>query len=593
MKLFTIIFDKNPAFSETKLLGTDGLTDVELVRDSYLFLAGNNPKLNGGFISGWISQDKGSGIVSSNFFNEVLKIIPKLDFGKIYPSNEEYIVSEWFAFGVMKSPTIGLEEYAEQIKQYYKISLPPIPKGGYCTWYAEHHHGAGDEVSTSKLAKFTKENHLIDAGFQVFQIDDMWQKGTIRTKNIGKKWKKYPMLTKRTKKDSGPFNDFTGHRKTGDYPKGMMFTAQNLQNNGLIPGIWLMPFAWDPLCQSLIDHHDWFVKNPKGKIYKVFWAGCCLDMTNPKAQIFLSEVINRITSEWGYEYLKLDGLWSGMATKIRYPEPTFGPDNYGDAIFYDKSKTNLEAYRLGLKIVRDSAKDGTYLLGCNIAQNFRTLGGSMGLVDAMRIGRDIVAKWDAIIPCIEMGSRLYFMHNRVWHNDPDCLMLRSPLTLGEARAWASWIVITGQLNIVSEWLPRLDEDRQEIFRRTIPNTELCGRPLDLFQNDPPCIWYMSKPESNNIKRQDLIGVFNLIPTHSSIQTIKMEEIFDEYKKVSEFIGYEFWSNKFIGPFKNELVVELPLVSSKIFSIKPIKEYPQIISTSRHISQGIVDIISII
>jgi hypothetical protein len=222
-----------------------------------------------------------------------------------------------------------------------------------------------------------------------------------------------------------------------------------------------------------------------------------LDMTNPDTQEFLRAAIKRITFDWGYEYLKLDGLWSGMATKIRYPDPKYGPDDMGDAIFYNKSKTNIEAFREGLTIVRESAKPGTFLLGCNVAQNFRTLGSSMGLLDAMRIGRDVGAKWDAIIPCIEMSSRLYFLHGRVWYNDPDCLMLRKPLTIEQAQAWASWIVMTGNLNIVSEWLPRLPKERMDIFLRSIPNTNLVGRPIDILENDPARIWLLSQPGSKN------------------------------------------------------------------------------------------------
>ena len=85
----------------------------------------------------------------------------------------------------------------------------------------------------------------------------------------------------------------------------------------------------------------------------------------------------------------------------------------------------------------------------------RTGRASTGLVDGMRVGRDIGAKWDHILPSAIMGTRLYFFHGRVWHNDPDCLMVRKPMTLDQARAWGSWIAVSGQLNMVSEWLPRL------------------------------------------------------------------------------------------------------------------------------------------
>ena len=53
-------------------------------------------------------------------------------------------------------------------------------------------------------------------------------------------------------------------------------------------------------------------------------------------------------------------------------------------------------------------------------------------------------------------------------HDPDCLMLRKPLTLDQGRAWALFIVVSGALNIVSEWLPKLPKDRLDIFKRSLP-----------------------------------------------------------------------------------------------------------------------------
>ena len=50
--------------------------------------------------------------------------------------------------------------------------------------------------------------------------------------------------------------------------------------------------------------------------------------------------------------------------------------------------THVEAYRTGMKIVRETAGKDVFILGCNLAQNMRILGPSIGFVDAMRIGPD-------------------------------------------------------------------------------------------------------------------------------------------------------------------------------------------------------------
>src|SRR5262249_3043725 len=153
---------------------------------------------------------------------------------------------------------------------------------------------------------------------------------------------------------------------------------------GLTPGIWLIPFGWDPQRLLFQDHQDWFVHHADGSLYAVHWAGTCLDMTHPGARELLRETVSRMTREWGYRYLKIDGLWPGMGTDILLPEPAYRDDRLGDAVFHDPAKTNLEAYREGLELVREAAGADVYILGCNIAQNMRTLGASMGRVDGMR-----------------------------------------------------------------------------------------------------------------------------------------------------------------------------------------------------------------
>ena len=105
-----------------------------------------------------------------------------------------------------------------------------------------------------------------------------------------------------------------------------------------------------------------------------------------------------------------------MAVKLMYtPEATYEQDNFGDAVFFDPYKTNVEAIRLGLRTIQENMAPGTFFLTCTIAQNMRSMGASMGLCDAIRIGRDIAAKWSRIIPDARVGGRFFFLNNRVWY----------------------------------------------------------------------------------------------------------------------------------------------------------------------------------
>jgi len=550
--------DLGKATKDLRILGCDGLTGADKERTSYTFLAMAEPKTRSGVVAGWLTNDRASGIVLSRPAEDFVSIDARSEYGNLLIEPGKNAAGETFAIGYFDDALRGLEEYADAIAKIYRIRLPEIPSG-YCTWYSKPYGGASDEEHMAKLAEFCGRE-LTKYGFDLLQIDDKWQ------------------LRRR---------DFTTYNPKGPYPNGMKPTAETINNEGMTAGIWFIPTGWDPNRPVFENHQDWFVHKNDGSIYTVHWAGSCLDMTHPEAREFLHDVIAQITRQWGYKYIKIDGLWTGMAVKILYPTPDYRDDNLGDAIFHDPAKTNIEAYRDGLKLVRKASGRDVYILGCNIAQNMRTLGASIGLVDGMRIGRDINADWRKIVPCAEMGSRLYFMHNRLWHNDPDCLMLREPLTLEQARAWGSWIGISGQLNIVSEWMPGLNDERLEIVKRTMPNHGLSGRPVDLFESEMAQIWHLAGGKGR--QRKDVIGLFNWNREQSDTVRVELKKLNLPDGAGGTYVGFDYWADQFIEPFSDVLEMELQPSFCRVISIRPLGDRPVLVSTSRHVTQGIVDV----
>ncbi|HIJ53232.1 MAG TPA: alpha-galactosidase [Planctomycetes bacterium] len=551
--------DVGKAAKELRILGCDGLTAADENRTSYMFLAMADPATRMGVVAGWLTHGRASGIVLSRAIESSVLIEGRSEYGKLLIEPGKTAEGETLAVGYFDDALAGLEAYADAIAKTYKIELPEIPSG-YCTWYSKPYGGASDEKHIGELADFCAKN-LRKFGFEVLQIDDKWQ------------------LSRR---------DYTSYNSKGPYPNGMKPTAEKITSAGLTAGIWFTPFGWDYKRPVFKDHQDWFVHKEDGQIYSVRWGGDCLDMTHPEARKFLDTVIRRITRQWGYKYIKIDGLWSGMAVKILYPNPDYRDDNLGDAVFHNPAKTNVEAYRDGLKLVREASGDDVYILGCNIAQNMRTLGGSIGLVDAMRVGSDIGARWGGILKGASMGTRLYFLHNRVWHNDPDCLMLRDPLTLDQARAWGSWVAISGQLNIASEWLPGLPADKLDVVKRSMPNHGLCGRPMDLFANTLPQVWHLTSGAGG--QRKDIVGMFNWDDKNSNTVEIEPDKLDLPSEGNGTYVGFDYWANKFVPPFSGALKAELRPSCCKVIAIRPLLERPVLVGTSRHITQGIVDVI---
>jgi hypothetical protein len=543
---------------DLRILGCDGLTPADQSRASYAFLAAADPATRAGVVAGWLTDERGSGIVSAKPFENSLVIEGRVDYGKLLFNPNQSAEGELFAIGHFDDALLGLEAYADAVAKVHQVKLRPIPSG-YCTWYSKPHGGAADEKSLAELATFVHEK-LARFGFNLIQIDDKWQ------------------ISNR---------DYTAHKPKGPYPAGMKPTADNLRKLDLTAGIWFIPFGWDQKSSTFKDHQDYFVHRADGSLYEVKWAGTCLDMTHPGARDLLSTTVSRITHDWGYKYLKIDGLWTGMATQILYPNPAVRDDKIGDAVFHDPAVTNLQAYRDGMRLVRQAAGDDVFIDGCNVAQNMRTLAGSYGLVDAMRVGRDIGASWDKILPSMTMATRLYFYHGRVWHNDPDCLMLREPLTLAQARAWGSWIAISGQLNLVSEWLPGLPEDRLDIVKRSMPNTGLCGRPMDLFDQPSARIWKLTAGIGES--RRDVIGLFNWDDKNPATIDTSLEKLDLPGNGKQTYVGFDYWQNQFVGPISGSLKSDLPPSSCRVITLRPTADHPQVVGTSRHITQGTIDL----
>jgi len=243
------------------------------------------------------------------------------------------------------------------------------------------------------------------------------------------------------------------------------------------------------------------VKKVDGSLYEVLWAGWCLDMTHPGARAFLSDAVRRITGEWGYRYLKPDAMWCGLAAKCTYPGTAYVEDKFGDAVFHDPYLTGIEAYRAGIRTLREAAAPPLMWrpamspkTSAPWAAPWSRRRHAHRARYRRRLGGDPAELPPRHPPLLPPQPRL--------DNDPDCLMVRPPLTLTQARTFASWVALSGCLNLVSEWLPGLPADRLECVKRSMPNTGLAARPLDLFEHMPAQAWRLTNG------RRHVAGLFN-------------------------------------------------------------------------------------
>jgi hypothetical protein len=545
--------------AEIRTLGTGGLLKPADNPGSYAFLSIVDPATRSGVVGGWLTHDRGDGVVFSPVKDDAVRIQAQIDYGRLRIKPGQDAASETFALGYFADARFGLEDFADAIAKVYSIKLHPA-RPGYCTWYMEKHGYCSDEKHLAEISAYAAKN-LKPFGFDFIQIDDGWQMGSAASA------------------PNGPAKNFTAFNPNGPYSGGMKATADNIAKLGLTPGIWFMPFAgtWDDAYFK--DHQDWFVKNPEGKPYDTAWGGTCLDMTHPGAREHVRSVVSRIAHDWDYTLFKMDGFWTGSATKQVYCNDGYLDDGIGDAEFSNPDKTNIEALRDGVRLVREAAGPDVFLLGCCVSQNMRSFGGSFGLLDAMRVGPDTGA--DAIGS--PHASRLWFLNGRVWWNDPDCVSVRASTPLDRARLNATFAAIAGDVFYNSDWMPDFPAERLDILRRCMPAHNLSSRPVDVFESSTARIWHLADTRGG---RRDVVALYNW-GAHPETVSASAERI--GLPAAKQYVGFDFWANKFVPPFDGEMKSTLPPGSCCVLAIRPVADHPQLLSTSRHITQGMVDV----
>ena len=545
--------------SALNVLGTGGLLKPDKNPGSYMWTAVADPTTRRGVVAGWVTTERGSGIVRMDTAGDAVRLLPHVDYGRLplAPGQEETL--ETFAVGLFDDARLGLEAYADAIAAHHSIRLPPMPTV-HCTWYVD---GASRENVLTARTAFAEQS-LKPFGLDAVQIDDGWQLGH---------------------STNGPKKVFIGHNPAGPYPSGMKPTSDMIRAAGFTSGLWLIPFAGSSDDPWFDDKRDWFAKKPDGRPYDTRWGGTCLDLTRADTQAYLRDVIRTITRDWGYRYLKMDGLYTGSSINLNYVCDTFREDEIGQAVLSDSAVTQIEMMRNSLRLVRETAGRDVFLLGCCTPQNMRSAGAAYGLVDAMRIGPDNGANWSAMMRGPEYGAWNYFLHGRVWYNDPDPLYVRPSLPLEHAQAICSWVALSGQMNSSSEEYAKLLPERLDLLKRTMPSftslrKDVAARPVDLFENRVPGIWRVSGDP------MELVGLFNW---DSADKTFDESLAKLDLPGDGEFIAYEYWSNALTPPFKNRLIHSLRPQSCAVLAVRPVLDHPQLISTSRHITQGLIDV----
>jgi hypothetical protein len=411
----------------------------------------------------------------------------------------------------------------------------PTPPMGWCSWGYYCRDITPDEVLAN--ARWISE-HMRDYGWNLVLLDDGWQAN-------GRDW--------------------SGLRDT--FPKGMKWLADEIRKLGLMPGLWLCPHGQDN--RDLVRSSGCFLLKPDGKsVTGTFCGPYTVDPSKPETFRYLRDLSRTVTRDWGYEYLKLDGLPS-LEEAYRQHQLSFA----------DPSKPWDTALRDTYRALRAGAGKKVFLAGCSGLPLTPA-----GLFNAQRTGSDVDAEWRAFTNAVQATMNGLHLNRIVWHSDPDYGLLRPPLTFGMAQAWVTLLGLTGQHLLFGDRLPDLAPDRVRLMKKVSPAAPIM--PFDLFPSPRQKSTFDLKV--NRLGRAyDVVGVFNYDETKQLVTRLDFQKL--GLDPARRHHVYDFWNADYLGLCEAGVFLEVPPAACRVVTLYPEDDFPVLLSTSRHILQGWPDL----
>jgi alpha-galactosidase len=453
------------------------------------------------------------------------------------------LLSERLLLLPTESPLDGLMQYGDALAREMKA----VPHGkivsGWCSWY-QYFGGVTEEQVLANLEFLTA--HRKELPVDCVQVDDGYQAG------IGD-W-------------------LMSNEK---FPRGMKWLAEQIHRHGFKAGLWLAPFLVGERSQLYREHPDWVVEYKPGKPYiaQIGWGQKCfaLDLTRPQVIDWLHELFRTVCEDWGYDYVKIDFVYAGAV----------------GGIHHDPNVTRAQAYRRGIETIWQAVGD-SFVLGCGNPQ-----GPSIGLVDGARVGPDVAPYWlpqddprdpdrtrlsaPSTLNSLRNTIARYWMHGRLWMNDPDCLLVRdfdTALSGDEVRALATVIAMSGGMVLDSDDLTRLSPERRRIISMLLPVYGKAALPLDLFESDLPRILELD------------------CDTHRLRAALNWNDGPEEAPVAlpeGEWHVYDVWRESYLGLASKQVTLEIPGRGCRLLGLRRPLGRPQVVGSTLHLLQGAVEI----
>jgi hypothetical protein len=180
-------------------------------------------------------------------------------------------------------------------------------------------------------------------------------------------------------------------------------------------------------------------------------------------------------------------------------------------------------------------------------------------------------------------------HNRLWLNDPDCLMVRrkgndSALSLEEVRCQVALTALLGGLTLDSDDLSRVRPGRLKYLRQALPPTGIAARPLDLFEHELPRTLLL--PVEREWGHWWVAGLINW-EDRTVETTVRLTDL---GLPPGAYHVYHYWRRRYLGLTRDEITVPHHRPhETLVLLFKPARERPDLLTTTFHVCQGAAEV----
>lgn len=442
----------------------------------------------------------------------------------------------------------ALETYARTVAKEMNARPQPRITTGWCSWYY-FYTNVSEADMLRNLEVLAKERARMPV--EVVQLDDGYQTAIGDWLSLNEK-----------------------------FPSGMRHLTDRIHAEGYQAGIWLAPFLVGENSAVYRKHPDWVLRDDQGEPINAQhnWGtrNFALDLTHPEVEEWLREVFRTICHDWNFDYLKIDFIYAGALRARRH----------------DRNATGVQAYRRGLALIREIARD-RFVLGCGCP--FLP---SIGYVDGARVGPDTAPFWSdpdplgsapALLNAIRSTLAHGWMHPHWFVNDPDCLIVRSTdtqLTEAEVQTWASVVALSGGMVLLSDEMSKLTPERAAIIPRALPPLGVAAVPRGdrTHLGVSECMQLaVDRPWGKFL----VAGLFNWHEVSRSL-TFFPEDW--EMPGAGRYHLVDLWDGTHHGPLEGPFgLPETAPHGVRLLAVHPDRGRPQLVGSTLHLLGGAVEV----